>query len=192
MNPKQLRFVDEYMKDRNGTQAAIRAGYSLKSAKVTACRVLTNANVKVEISRRIDAYTRTAGIQVVDLLLEMKAIAFSDLRLLFDDNGRPLDPSIWPEEAAKAVAAFDVTGKRDAGPDGEPIRLTWKIRLHDKQKALFTLLDFLRPLNQAGQEPGDDIAAKIQIDAAKAGADSWAGLEDGLAKSPNAPDVGDY
>src|SRR6476620_8976842 len=106
MNPRQLRFVDEYMKDRNGTQAAIRAGYSLKSAKVTACRVLTNANVKAEIARCIDAYTRTAGIQVVDLLLEMKSIAFSDLRLLFDDDGKPLDPSTWPEEAAKSVAAF--------------------------------------------------------------------------------------
>ena len=178
MSPKHQLFVDEYLKDRNATQAAIRAGYSPKSAKVTACRLLTNANVKAEIARRIDAYTRTAGIQVVDLLLEMKAIAFSDLRQLFDDDGKPFDPSMWPEEAAKAVAAFDVAGKRDLGSDGEPIRLTWKIRLHDKQKALFTLLEFLRLLSQPGQAAGGDVAAKGQINAANALAELQAALAD--------------
>jgi len=178
MSPKHQLFVDEYLKDRNATQAAIRAGYSPKSAKVTACRLLTKANVKAEIARRAEEHARTAGIQVVDLLLEMKAIAFSDLRRLFDDDGKPLDPSMWPEEAAKAVAAFDVAGKRDLGPDGESIGLTWKIRLHDKQKALFTLLEFLRLLNQPGQRAGADVAAKFQIDATKALAQLQAALAD--------------
>lgn len=37
---------------------------------------------------------------MVDLLQEMKSIAFSDLRQLFDEHGRLLDPSMWSEEAA--------------------------------------------------------------------------------------------
>jgi phage terminase small subunit len=42
--PKRQRFVDEYLVDHNGAQAAARAGYSPVSAKVTASRLLTDAN----------------------------------------------------------------------------------------------------------------------------------------------------
>lgn len=45
LTPKQAAFVREYLKDGNGTQAAIRAGYSPTGAKVEANRLLTNANV---------------------------------------------------------------------------------------------------------------------------------------------------
>jgi len=51
LRPKQQRFVEEYVIDWNGTQAAIRAGYSERSARVTASRLLTKANVKVAIER---------------------------------------------------------------------------------------------------------------------------------------------
>jgi phage terminase small subunit len=190
LSSKQLAFVDAYLKNgRNATKAAIEAGYAARSVYNQGTRLMRNDEVKAEIARRIDAYTRTAGIQVVDLLLEMKSIAFSDLRELFDDDGKPLDPSMWPAETAKFVAAFGVAGKRDVGPDGEPIRLTWKIRLHDKQKALSALLDFLLLLNQPGQSAGGDAAAKGQIDATKAVADLRAVLDDAPAKSANASDV---
>ena len=33
LTPKQTRFIDEYLVDRNGAQAAIRAGYSARSAR---------------------------------------------------------------------------------------------------------------------------------------------------------------
>ena len=46
LTPKQERFVDEYMLDHSGAAAAVRAGYAPGSAKVTACRLLTRANVK--------------------------------------------------------------------------------------------------------------------------------------------------
>lgn len=42
---KQQRFVDEFSLDRNASRAARAAGYSATSAKVTACRLLTKANV---------------------------------------------------------------------------------------------------------------------------------------------------
>ena len=45
-NIKQSRFVREYAVDCNGTAAAVRAGYSPRSAKVTASRLLTKANVQ--------------------------------------------------------------------------------------------------------------------------------------------------
>ena len=49
---KQKRFVDEYLIDFNGAQAAIRAGYSEASAKEIAAENLTKPNIKNEIAKR--------------------------------------------------------------------------------------------------------------------------------------------
>jgi phage terminase small subunit len=50
LTPKQLRFIDEYLVDLNATQAAIRAGYSEKTAKQIGSKLLT----KVDITTRIE------------------------------------------------------------------------------------------------------------------------------------------
>ncbi len=50
LTARQERFVDEYLVDLNATQAAIRAGYSAKSAHVEGSRLLTNAKVAAAIS----------------------------------------------------------------------------------------------------------------------------------------------
>ena len=50
--PKIDRFVDEYMVDLNGTQAAIRAGYSAKTAAQQASRLLRNVKVQQVIATR--------------------------------------------------------------------------------------------------------------------------------------------
>ena len=65
---KQARFVAEYLVDANGTQAAIRAGYSESGARVTAHRLLTNDAIyrAVEAQQRSDA-TRLS-IQREDVL----------------------------------------------------------------------------------------------------------------------------
>ena len=46
LTAKQRRFVDEYLIDLNATQAAIRAGYSKKTAEVQASRLLSNVKVQ--------------------------------------------------------------------------------------------------------------------------------------------------
>lgn len=53
MTDKQKRFCDEYLVDFNATQAAIRAGYSIKSAKQIAQQNLTKLDLKEYIEKRI-------------------------------------------------------------------------------------------------------------------------------------------
>ena len=53
MTAKQQRFCDEYLIDLNATQAAIRAGYSEKTAKVIAAENLTKPNLKTYIDERM-------------------------------------------------------------------------------------------------------------------------------------------
>lgn len=52
LTPKQQRFVDEYLTDLNATQAAIRAGYSPRSATVEGSRLLANAKVAAVLAER--------------------------------------------------------------------------------------------------------------------------------------------
>lgn len=80
LTPKQARFVDEYMIDLNATQAAIRAGYSAKSAKVTASRMLTNANVQAEIASRQSRLSNRASVTAERVIQEFARIAFTDRR----------------------------------------------------------------------------------------------------------------
>lgn len=54
LTPKQERFVNEYMKDFNATQAATRAGYSEKTAGVQGSVLLKNPKVSEEVKKRIN------------------------------------------------------------------------------------------------------------------------------------------
>ena len=52
LNACQILFVNEYLVDMNATNAAVRAGYSPKTAKSQASRLLTNVDLKLEIRKR--------------------------------------------------------------------------------------------------------------------------------------------
>ena len=61
---REARFIEEYLKDLNGAQAAIRAGYSAHSAKEIAYEILTRphiqdavAEAKAELRRRVGVDT---------------------------------------------------------------------------------------------------------------------------------------
>lgn len=49
LSPKQSRFIEEYLLDFNATQAAIRAGYSPKTARVQASQNLSKLNIRAKI-----------------------------------------------------------------------------------------------------------------------------------------------
>lgn len=67
MNAKQRRFCDEYLIDCNATQAAIRAGYSKKTANEQAARLLANVTIKSYIDEQLERIhnEKTADAQEV-------------------------------------------------------------------------------------------------------------------------------
>lgn len=60
MNTKQTRFVEEFTVDFNATQAAIRAGYSEKSARAIGCELLTKPDIKNAIQTRVKKLSNDA------------------------------------------------------------------------------------------------------------------------------------
>lgn len=78
LTKKQQRFVDEYLIDLNATQAAIRAGYSEKTANEQASRLLVNVSIQQQINKRMQDREIRTEITQDTVLRELAAIAFSN------------------------------------------------------------------------------------------------------------------
>jgi phage terminase, small subunit len=75
LTEKQQRFVDEYLIDLNATQAAIRAGYSVKTADVIGCENLTKPNIQQAIAEHMAERSRRTGVNQDRVVLELAKIA---------------------------------------------------------------------------------------------------------------------
>lgn len=76
LTDKQINFVNEYMKDMNGTAAYLRAGYKCteEAARRAASRLLTNVDVMSEIGQRTDKMQEESGMSVQWVLNKYKKI----------------------------------------------------------------------------------------------------------------------
>lgn len=80
LNARQRRFVDEYLIDLNATQAAIRAGYSKKTARQIGERLLSNIDIQAEITKKQRKRSDRTEITQDRVLKELARIGFSDIR----------------------------------------------------------------------------------------------------------------
>lgn len=78
LTEKQKRFIDEYLIDLNATQAAIRAGYSEKTANEQAARLLVNVSIQQMIQNRMKDREERTEITQDMVVKELAAIAFSN------------------------------------------------------------------------------------------------------------------
>ncbi len=68
LTPKQQRFVDQYLIDVNAKQAAIRAGYSAKTAEVQGCRLLRKVQVQQSIQKGQEALSERTLVAQDDVV----------------------------------------------------------------------------------------------------------------------------
>lgn len=146
--PKRLRFVEEYLVDLNGTQAAIRAGYSKGTAKVTASRLLTDDNVARAISDLRSRMSAKLALSAEKVLSELARIGFANMADYYRRDARgnlvvDVEALIDPEKAA-AVAQIDM----QTGADGTQ---TIKLKLADKKGALVDLAKHLGLLTEKAE-----------------------------------------
>jgi phage terminase small subunit len=134
LTERQQRFVDEYVVDVNGKQAAIRAGYSHRGAEVTASQLLRNPKVAaavVEAKRIANEKTSQANAITRERILEETAIlAFSDITkfTLTEDGEIGVKPGV-SANAVRAISLLEISTITDPGGN---VRRNVKIRLWDK------------------------------------------------------------
>lgn len=92
LNKKQNRFVEEYLIDLNATQAAIRAGYSPKTAKEIGSENLTKPNIKSEIDKAMAERSKRTGINADRILQELGKLGFVNIADVVDlETGKVKD-----------------------------------------------------------------------------------------------------
>lgn len=131
LTPKQQRFVEEYLIDLNATQAAIRAGYSEKTARSVGAENLTKPYIQEAIQKSMDDRSKRTGIKADDVLKELAHIAFDDIKNYL---------SFTPDAEAKYGVRIDIKDSDEIdtrnisevsiGKDG------FKFKLYDKDSAL--------------------------------------------------------
>lgn len=88
LTDKQQRFVDEYLIDLNATQAAIRAGYSAKTADQQGSRLLANVKVKQAVAEKQAQRSKRTGVNQDRVVLELAKVAFAKMTDIVDSKGR--------------------------------------------------------------------------------------------------------
>jgi len=119
LTPKQQRFVDEYLIDLNATQAAIRAGYSAKTASEQSARLLGN----VRVQRAIET-----GQQAAYLLNRLQEISEMDAADILDDDGNIKPIRQWPKIWRQMISGLDVVNNPDTGVVLKKIKWPDKIK----------------------------------------------------------------
>ena len=87
MTPRSSDFVDEYLVDLNATQAAIRAGYSEKTAYSIGQRLLKNVEVQKMIANRMEERSKRTEITQDRVLTDIELIKQDAMRKASDKNG---------------------------------------------------------------------------------------------------------
>lgn len=156
LSDKQKLFVEEYLRDLNATQAAIRAGYSKHTAGAQAHKLLQNAEIARLIAEGQQKRLRAAQLQASSVLNELRKLAFSDLRQVIGPEGAVLPVEQWPDEIAACVQSLEVEELWEGrGEARRQIGVTKKVKLHNKLDALRMLAQHFKLLVDAARRDID-------------------------------------
>ena len=131
LTEKQRRFVDEYLIDLNATQAAIRAGYSVKTADKQGYQLLEKTRVAEAISEKMAERSRRTGVNQDRVVMELAKIAFVNAADVIDSDDATIKAGATADDTAaiQSVKVKVIPTKEGEGVERE-------IRINDKLKAL--------------------------------------------------------
>ncbi len=155
---KQQRFVQQYLLDPNGKQAAIRAKYSERSAEVQASQLLRNPKVFAVVEAGQKRLAELVKVQQYEIVRELRKIAFSNMGayLSWGPDGVKLTDSeeLTPEQAA-CVAEVSEQITESSGHV--------KFKLHNKIDALNSLAKHLGMFPSKVEQPSVQVPVQFDI-----------------------------
>ncbi|MGE3267100.1 MAG: terminase small subunit [Chloroflexota bacterium] len=146
INEKQRQFVQEYLIDLNATQAAVRAGYSAKTAEQIGYQLLQKTSVAEAVARAKAERSARIGLTADRVLEELAAVAFARMPEFMEWGGENGQMKLKPSEEltghqAAAISQVVETEKfiKTIGEDEQLMSRERSIKLHDKVSALVKL-----------------------------------------------------
>jgi len=165
LSPKQRLFIKHYRLNHNGKQAAIAAGYTKRSAEVTASRLLRNAKVAAELGEQQKQLEEKLEVSVEWVVKRLMRRADFDVRKFYREDGSLRPIAELDEETAYALQGLEIEklyehfGKGQAAATGT---LT-KIKFADRDRALELLGRHLKMFTDKVEITGADaLVARLQ------------------------------
>ena len=148
LNERQEKFCQEYAIDLNGTQSAIRAGYSEKTSYSIAYNLLKKVEIQQRIKEIQSDLQKATGLTAIRILNEHKKIAFSSIAHLHDTwiERKDFDKLTKAEKDSIKSISTKVLKAQNIGTKDEPeiVDIEYvKIELWDKQKSLDSIANLL-------------------------------------------------
>lgn len=137
MSPKMARFAEEYILDLNATQAAIRAGYSAKTAYSAGERLLRDVEVSAAVQKSKERRAAKLEITQDRVLLEIARIALLDPQAFYNADGSLKPVQELDKDTAATITSVEVE-EDIVTIDGETkiTGRTKKLKMADKVAAL--------------------------------------------------------
>lgn len=137
LSPRQQLFIEEYLVDLNATQAAIRAGYSKRTAHSQGPRLLENVEIRRAIAKAQEERARNVRVEAHEVLRELKRIALVDIGEAFDAEGRLKPIHEMPPDVRRAIAGIEVEELFEGrGEERQQVGCVRKVKFIDKKGAL--------------------------------------------------------
>lgn len=164
LTPKQAQFVREYLVDLNATQAAIRAGYSPRTAESQGSTLLRNPKVRACLEVGRARLAQAVEVTQERVLQELARLGFLDPRRLFNPDGSPKPIQDLDDDTAAALAGLDVMEVYEGqGENRAFVGYLKKYKLADKKGALDSIAKHLGMFVERKELTGKD-GGPIQIE----------------------------
>ena len=148
LNSRQRHFAKEYLVDRNATQAAIRAGYSPRTARVQGPQLLLHPAIKRLINSTLEQVEERTEIKLERVLTELHRILTADIGLGLNSAGGVKPLQDWPEDLRRALSGIDVEeiwGNEDG--QRQQVGVVKKVKFWSKTHSAEQLLRHLGAFN---------------------------------------------
>lgn len=135
---RQANFVNEYLKDLNGTQAAIRAGYSLHTAAAISSENLQKPSIVAAIDAAMLARSERVKVDADYVLKRLHDEVEADIAEIYDEDGSLLPVHEWPAVFRKGLIEQIETEElfEGAGKERVQVGVVRKVKLSPRIKRL--------------------------------------------------------
>lgn len=156
LNDKQRKFCREYLVDMNGTQAAIRAGYSTISAGTTSCDLLKYPHIQAELERLRSKTAELAGVTALRNMKELAKIAYASVAQLRDTWITLKDFEGVTDDEKACIESIDTKEETVTTRNGETVTTSYvKIKMYSK----LTAIEMLNKMNGFNAPEKTDITS---------------------------------
>lgn len=158
---RRKAFIQAYLGNgHNATQAAIRAGYSAKTAYSSGQRLLRSVEVSQELAVAAKELAKLTGLDAARTLKEVNRISMSDVRKIFREDGSVKSVAEMDDDTGAAIASVEVEEIED---ESGVIKRITKVKFWDKNAALDKAMRHLGLFEKDNSQTLAPLSIKIEL-----------------------------